>query len=274
MTLHYRALPDLTGVGHGPMPDHSLLDFSSAPRPLEFLASGNAPFSAPTARFAVPLLHTAPTCPETPGLGALSSDYALTGKRVLDIVLASIALFLAAPVLLTLAFLMWIESGNPFYTQERLGRDGRRFRMYKLRSMVPNAAETLAAHLEADPALRAEWELTQKLKNDPRITPLGRLIRKTSMDELPQIVNVLKGDMSLVGPRPMLPEQMNLYPHPRAYTGLRPGITGLWQVTARNEESFALRAVMDLRYAQRLSFWTDVKILGATVRAVLRATGY
>lgn len=253
MTLHYRALPDLTGVDLGPLP-----------------ASSAFPVWGEAAS-----IHSHRHLPQPAALlPALKGDYALVVKRLLDIVLASVALVLAAPVLVLLALALWAESGNPFYSQLRLGKDGRLFRMYKLRTMVPGAQARLQEYLDRDPALRAEWELTQKLKNDPRITPVGRLLRKTSMDELPQLVNVLLGDMSLVGPRPMLPEQMPLYLNPPAYLGLRPGITGLWQVSARNEESFELRAIIDLRYAQRLSFWTDAKIIAATVKAVWRATGY
>jgi len=255
MTLHYRALPDLTGVDLGPLPASSVFPVWSEGAPLADASQRHLP----QVRALLP---------------ALEGDYALVVKRLLDIVLATAALILAAPVLLILALALWIESGNPFYTQVRLGKDGRLFRMFKLRTMVPGAEARLQEFLDRDPALRAEWELTQKLKKDPRITPVGRLLRKTSMDELPQLVNVLLGDMSLVGPRPMLPEQMPLYLNPPAYLGLRPGITGLWQVSARNEESFELRAIIDLRYAQRLSFWTDARIIAATVRAVWRATGY
>ncbi len=242
MTLHYRALPDLTGVDLGPMP-----------------AAPSAPIRVPQRSVALP---------------ALGSAYAVVGKRMLDIALASVALVLAAPVLVLLAAALWIESGNPFYTQDRLGQHGRRFRMLKLRTMVIGAENRLEEFLDRDPALRTEWNLTQKLKRDPRITPVGRLLRKTSMDELPQILNVLKGDMSLVGPRPMLPAQLPLYLTPEAYLGLRPGITGLWQVTARNEESFDLRAVLDHRYAQRLTLGYDLRIIGATFGAIWRATGY
>ena len=244
MTLHYRALPDPTGVVLGPLP-----------------VPASAQTWAETGLAAVPL-------------PALAGAYARFGKRSLDLVLGSIAAFLAAPVLLLLAVALWIESGNPFYTQERLGLNGRRFRMFKLRTMVRDADGKLAACLDADPELRLEWDLTQKLKRDPRITPLGRLLRKTSLDELPQVLNVLIGDMSLVGPRPMLPEQLPLYAHPAAYLGLRPGITGLWQVTARNENSFALRATLDLRYAQRLKFGFDLRIILATFGSVWHATGY
>jgi lipopolysaccharide/colanic/teichoic acid biosynthesis glycosyltransferase len=139
--------------------------------------------------------------------------------------------------------------------------------------MVMDAEARMAAHLARDPAARAEWEETQKLKADPRVTPIGRLIRKTSLDELPQLWNVLMGDMSLVGPRPMMPEQARLYPG-RAYYSLRPGITGFWQISSRNETSFAGRAAYDTRYARRISFATDLGVLLATVRVVLRGTGY
>lgn len=204
----------------------------------------------------------------TPGL------YASHFKRMLDVVLALLLIILSAPVFALLALALWIESGNPFYSQPRLGRHGRVFRMLKLRSMVRGADAKLAAFLEADPALKAEWDRSQKLKNDPRITPLGRLVRKTSLDELPQLVNVLRGDMSLVGPRPMLADQLPLYRHPEAYLTLRPGLSGLWQVTARNNEDFATRAELDRRYHERLSPLLDLRILLATFRAVFRATGY
>lgn len=200
--------------------------------------------------------------------------YARFGKRGLDILLGGLALFLAAPVLGLLCLALWLESGNPFFFQRRLGKDGREFRMWKLRTMVIGADRKLAEYLAADPALKREWDLTQKLKRDPRITRLGRFIRMTSLDELPQIINVLKGDMSLVGPRPMLPEQLPLYLHPEAYLALRPGITGLWQVTARNEEAFALRSILDRDYLDGMSLRQDLRIMGATFGAVVQATGY
>jgi lipopolysaccharide/colanic/teichoic acid biosynthesis glycosyltransferase len=204
----------------------------------------------------------------------VAGPYARFGKRALDLALGTTALFLALPVLVLLALALWLESGNPFFFQRRLGKDGREFRMWKLRSMVLGADRKLAECLAADPALREEWNRTQKLKRDPRITPLGRFIRMTSLDELPQLFNVINGDMSLVGPRPMLPEQLPLYLYPEAYLALRPGITGLWQVTARNEEAFALRAVLDRDYLEGMSFRQDLRIMGATFGAVVQATGY
>lgn len=212
--------------------------------------------------------------PQRASQPAEAGFYATRAKRGIDMVLSALLIVLSAPALVLLALALWAESGNPFYSQPRLGRNGRVFRMFKLRSMVKGAEGKLAACLAADPALKAEWDRNQKLKNDPRVTPLGRLVRKTSMDELPQLFNVLRGDMSLIGPRPMLSDQMPLYLHPEAYLALRPGLSGLWQVSARNDEDFDTRAMLDRKYLQRISFWLDLRILLATFRAVVRATGY
>jgi lipopolysaccharide/colanic/teichoic acid biosynthesis glycosyltransferase len=245
MTLHYRILPDITGVDLGPV--FPLAD--PLPRGRRIAAD--------------PLRIPAPR-----------PVYEAIGKRVLDVVLASLALVLSLPVLGLLMLALWIEGGKPVFVQRRLGRDGRVFRMFKLRTMVLDAESRLATCLASDPLLRAEWDRTQKLKSDPRITPLGRLLRKTSLDELPQLINVIRGDMSLVGPRPMLPEQLPLYRTPASYLRLRPGLTGLWQVTARNEESFDLRAEIDHRYAQKVSMSRDLGIMAVTFGALWRATGY
>lgn len=204
---------------------------------------------------------------------SVTGFYANGFKRFGDIVFSLIALILVAPVIAVLGLALWLEGGNPFYTQLRLGQGGRQFRMFKLRTMVKGADKRLEACLAADPALRAEWDSTQKLRNDPRVTRIGWFIRKTSLDELPQLLNVLRGDMSIVGPRPMLPDQLPLYLSPHAYLALRPGITGLWQVTARNDQAFDRRAIIDLSYFERLSFWLDLRIFLATFRAVVRGTG-
>nr|WP_235962465.1 sugar transferase [Jannaschia marina] len=193
-------------------------------------------------------------------------------KRGLDIFLVLLAAPLVLPLVALLALLVALDGGSAFYSQERLGLGGRRFRMWKLRSMVVGADAALRAHLAADLAARAEWDRDQKLAHDPRITRVGRLIRKTSLDELPQLWNVLTGDMSLVGPRPMLPEQRALYPG-HAYFRLRPGLTGSWQVSDRNATSFAARADFDLTYDRALSLLTDLTIIAATIGVVLRATG-
>lgn len=193
-------------------------------------------------------------------------------KRGLDILLVLLAAPVVVPIIAFLAGLVTLDGGAAFYCQDRLGLNGRRFRMWKLRSMVGDADTALAAHLAADPAARAEWNRDQKLANDPRITRLGKVIRRTSLDELPQLWNVLTGDMSLVGPRPMLPEQRALYPG-QAYFRLRPGLTGAWQVSDRNATTFAARAEFDLTYDRALSLLTDLTIILATVSVVLRATG-
>ena len=204
---------------------------------------------------------------------SLFHPYRSVFKRVFDIILV----VLTAPIVVVtvgiLALFIALDGSNPFYFQDRVGRGGRNFRMWKLRSMVPGAEEKLETHLEADPEARAEWDSAQKLKSDPRITRFGRVLRKSSLDELPQLLNVLVGDMSLVGPRPMMPNQRGLYPG-TAYYRLRPGITGPWQVSERNESSFADRAYFDHEYDRNLSLGTDIRLLASTVRVVLKATGY
>jgi lipopolysaccharide/colanic/teichoic acid biosynthesis glycosyltransferase len=194
-------------------------------------------------------------------------------KRVLDIVLVLATLPITLPVVLGMMALVALDGHSPIYRQDRIGRGGRVFRMVKIRTMVPGADAQLQRHLDACPEARREWDETQKLKSDPRITPIGAVLRKCSLDELPQLWNVLKGDMSLVGPRPMMVDQQKLYPG-TAYFDLRPGITGLWQISDRNDSSFAARAGFDSRYLSTLSLSGDVAILVRTVMVVLRGTGY
>lgn len=194
-------------------------------------------------------------------------------KRALDILLVLLSLPVTLPPVLIMALLAARDGASPFFLQKRVTKNGRAFNMVKIRTMVPDAEDRLAAHLAKDPAARREWDETQKLKDDPRITRIGRLLRKTSLDELPQLWNVLKGDMSLVGPRPMMVDQQELYPG-RAYYALRPGITGSWQVSDRNQGTFAGRAKFDADYYANLSFATDLSILLRTVAVVVRGTGY
>ncbi|MFS4582219.1 sugar transferase [Phaeobacter sp. C3_T13_0] len=217
------------------------------------------------------ILHgTAQTIPtHVPQIG-----YALFGKRMLDIALVLLTLPITLPLILIAAFALWIEGGSPFYTQDRLGQRGRVFSILKLRTMVRDAECLLERHLASSPALRREWDETQKLKKDPRITPVGRFLRTTSLDELPQLWNVLIGEMSLVGPRPMMPDQLPLYGDATAYFDLKPGITGLWQVSVRNESGFAVRTRADTNYHSDLSFRTDLDLLWRTIGVVLRGTGY
>lgn len=198
--------------------------------------------------------------------------YRRGAKRLLDLLLVVMLALPVLAVLLPLVALVMLDGHSPFFVQERLGRGGRVFRMVKLRTMVPDAERVLADTLSADPAARAEWERHQKLRRDPRITPVGALLRRTSLDELPQLANVALGHMSMVGPRPMMPCQRSLYPGTE-YFEMRPGVTGFWQVSARNASSFAERAAFDRRYHAELSLGTDLRVMWQTVGVVANATG-
>ncbi len=193
-------------------------------------------------------------------------------KRLMDTALIVLSLPFLLPFLLLVTVLVALDGKSPIYTQERLGRGGRVFRIWKFRTMVPNAERKLQELVASDPELAREWREHQKLKHDPRITKIGHLLRKTSIDELPQLLNVLKGDMSLVGPRPMMVDQRAMYPG-KAYFAMRPGLTGLWQVSDRNNSTFAARASFDTAYYQQMSLATDCRILAATAGVVVRGTG-
>lgn len=213
----------------------------------------------------------ASTDPQTHGVSRL---YTGGGKRVFDIVIVLLTLPLVLPLIMLSALALWIEGGNPFYRQDRLGRDGTVFRLLKLRTMTRNAEADLTEILAKDPALRYEWNTTQKLKNDPRITRIGHFLRSTSFDELPQIWNILLGHMSIVGPRPMMPEQLRLYGDPKAYFEMRPGLSGLWQIRERNDSHFSYRASVDRTYRATQSVWLDLSVLWQTIFVVLRRTGH
>lgn len=201
------------------------------------------------------------------------SAYRDWAKRVLDMVIVVFALVPSVAILLPLMAIIALDGRSPIYVQKRLGRNGRVFRMFKLRSMVAGADQVLDAYLAHNPEAKAEWDHSQKLKTDPRITGFGQFIRKTSLDELPQLFNVLMGDMSIVGPRPMMIEQREIYPG-LAYYDMRPGITGFWQVSERNETSFSERASYDTDYYRQMSLATDLRVLVETVKVVVRGTGY
>lgn len=193
-------------------------------------------------------------------------------KRIFDVMAILLALPVVVPLIAALAFAVSRDGGQAFYSQHRIGRNGRAFRMWKLRTMVVDAEARMVQHLATHPEARAEWDARQKLENDPRITRFGRFLRKSSLDELPQLWNVLTGDMSLIGPRPMMMCQQALYPG-TAYYALRPGITGSWQVAGRNSTTFEARAEFDTTYERGLSFFGDMKILLRTVRVVFAGTG-
>lgn len=193
-------------------------------------------------------------------------------KRAFDL---SAVLMIAPAALFAigiLALLVRLDGSSAFYRQPRIGKDGRTFMLWKLRTMVPHAERKLESYLAAHPQARLAWNQSQKLRDDPRVTAIGRYLRKYSLDELPQLLNVLLGDMSLVGPRPILPEQRQLY-EGMAYYRLRPGLTGLWQIGRRNEATFAERAVIDTEYFHRMSLFTDIWILSKTPIVVLKGTG-
>ena len=194
-------------------------------------------------------------------------------KRALDVTAIALALPAVVPVVAIAALMVARDGGKPFYTQMRVGRGGKAFRMWKLRTMVSDADARMEEYLASHPEARLEWDSTQKLKSDPRITKLGRFLRKSSLDELPQLWNVLRGDMSLVGPRPMMINQQNMYPGTDYYS-LRPGITGYWQTAGRNRTTFEARAEYDSAYAAELSLANDLRVLVATVTVVVTATGY
>lgn len=196
-------------------------------------------------------------------------------KRSLDISVAGIALFLLLPLFLLLGLLVWAgDRKAPIFRHVRIGRNGRPFGCLKFRSMITDGDEILRAHLAANPDANREWTETHKLTNDPRITPLGHVMRKTSLDELPQLVNVLKGEMSLVGPRPIVAAEVERYGS--AFTtcfSVTPGVTGLWQVSGRSDCTYAERVALDLDYATRWSLSRDIAILLHTIPAVLAQRG-
>ena len=199
---------------------------------------------------------------------------ALQLKRLMDLLVGSALLLILAPLLLLLTLLVKADGGPAFYGSTRLGRHGRCFKALKFRSMVPDAETKLARLLADDPRLRAEWESRFKLPNDPRITPIGRILRRTSLDELPQLFNVLKGEMSLVGPRPMLPEERAGYGESFTfYSQLAPGMTGVWQVSGRDDVPYERRISLNDWYLRNMSVRNDLLILFKTAMVVIRRLG-
>jgi exopolysaccharide production protein ExoY len=192
-------------------------------------------------------------------------------KRLLDIAVALIALMLSCPLMLVVAALIKLTTGGPvIFAHPRVGFKGKTFRCYKFRSMVVDADAMLARHLAANPIAAQEWCEDHKLKNDPRITPLGRLLRKSSLDELPQLFNVLRGEMSCVGPRPIVAGELARYgSRVGFYLRARPGMTGMWQVSGRSTCGYRERVMLDRAYARRWSIWLDLALLLRTIPAVL-----
>jgi len=194
------------------------------------------------------------------------------GKRLFDIVIASLALVLVSPLMIAMAIIIRIRMGSPvIYSHPRVGVKGKIFRCYKFRTMVNNGSEVLERHLAEDPASAEEWSTARKLSNDPRVTRLGQLLRRSSIDELPQLFNVLRGDMSLVGPRPIVVDELKPYgKNAEEYLAARPGITGIWQVCGRNSLAYSNRVKLDAMYVHRWSMLVDLAILLKTVPALLK----
>jgi Undecaprenyl-phosphate galactose phosphotransferase WbaP len=195
-------------------------------------------------------------------------------KRILDVVGSVVLAVVFSPLILMIAILMRREGGSIIYKHRRIGRDGRAFECLKFRTMVPNADQVLRDLLERDPAIKAEWVRDHKLRCDPRVTRLGRFLRRTSLDELPQLWNVMRGEMSLVGPRPVVREELLRYGRNiRTYLSARPGITGLWQVKGRNDTDYRRRVVLDTYYVRNQNLLLDLYILFKTTRVVLGGSG-
>ena len=225
---------------------------------------------------AVPAAVALPPCrsENLPSSYHLSPVYE-TLRRGADIVLSAAVTVFLLPLLVSVAALVWLQDGGPpVFAQQRIGRGGRLFRCFKFRSMVQNAGERLERLLAEDPQARVEWALHHKLRKDPRITALGQFLRKSSLDEIPQVFNVLSGVMSLVGPRPIVPDEMERYGwRIRHYASVPPGITGLWQISGRSDVTYRRRVAMDCVYVRRRGPALDVKILLGTVPSVLFSRG-
>ncbi len=219
---------------------------------------------------------------DTAGLGGihikdrLLLPYQRISKRAFDLLASGFLILIFSPLIMVMAVMIRLKSKGPiFFAHERIGRGGKRFKAYKIRSMVPNAAAVLKDYLETNPAAKAEWARDQKLKNDPRVIPgVGNFLRRTSLDEIPQLWNVFRGDMSLVGPRPIVDNEIEKYSRIfQLYLRVRPGLTGLWQVSGRNNTTYDARVQLDTYYVRNWSLWLDYFILLRTIRTVIFREG-
>lgn len=191
-------------------------------------------------------------------------------KRSFDIVVAGTALVLLSPLFIVVALLVKKDGGSAFFAQERIGKGGKPFKCLKFRSMKVGAEAALNAYLQQNPEAQKEWDVFYKLKHDPRVTKLGEFMRKTSIDELPQLINVVRGDMSLVGPRPIKSDEIPFYEGDYTYyESVRPGISGAWQVSGRSSLNYKQRVALDAWYSRNWSLWLDIVILLKTIPALL-----
>lgn len=197
-------------------------------------------------------------------------------KRIFDILFSSLVMCLFSPFFLLIAFFIKISSpGKVFFSHLRVGRGGRKFRCYKFRTMYPNAEERLKEILDGNPEKLREWTQTQKLKNDPRVTPIGKILRKTSFDEFPQFWNVFKGDLSVVGPRPVVESEIIDHFGLKAekILSIRPGITGIWQVSGRSDTCYQTRILLDEKYVDQRSMLFDLILIIKTIPSVVLFKG-
>jgi Undecaprenyl-phosphate galactose phosphotransferase WbaP len=198
-----------------------------------------------------------------------------TLKRAIDVAAVIFGGLFISPLLLFLALLLFVDTrGSILYGHSRIGKNGKKFLAWKFRTMIKNADQKLQQYLDENPEMRLEWETTQKLKNDPRVTRLGKILRRYSLDELPQLINVLKGEMSLVGPRPIVEDEVHHYGNLfDPYTWVRPGITGMWQISGRSDAAYTKRVRLDEYYVRNWSIWLDVYILARTILVVFLKQG-
>lgn len=256
-------------------------ELEQADQPIAQLIRESVPFSVSPPRLNLPVLDMIPQYFFNHDVKLLTRHSGLEEplsrfiKRSFDFVVSCITLLFLSPILLLIALMVKLDGGPAFYGHKRIGQDGKTFSCLKFRSMVAgDNKKILQDYLDNNPEARIEWQETQKLKDDPRVTRLGKLLRKTSMDELPQILNVLKGEMSLIGPRPIVQDELKKYGSDIAYYyRVRPGITGLWQASGRNDVSYTQRVQMDSWYVRNWSLWHDIAILFKTIPALFNRSG-
>jgi len=256
------------------------LELERAEQPIAQLMRESIPFSISPPRRNFPVLDMVPQYFFNSDVKLLTPSSGLEQplprliKRVFDICVSGAALLALSPVMLVIAALIKRDGGPVFFGHKRIGKQGKDFYCLKFRTMVLGSQEILERHLEENPEAKAEWDATHKLKNDPRITGIGRFLRSYSLDELPQLINVLRGQMSLVGPRPIVSAEITKYNQDIAYYyRVSPGVTGLWQVSGRNDVTYEQRVQMDSWYVRNWSLWHDIAILCKTFPALLKRHG-
>jgi Undecaprenyl-phosphate galactose phosphotransferase WbaP len=255
-------------------------ELKTSERPLAQLMRENIPFSIVPSLPQLPVMGMVPQYTFNSDIllltrrSGLQQPMAQLSKRMLDVVVSSLALAALSPIMAIVAWIVRSDGGPALYGHKRIGQDGKTFYCLKFRSMVSNGDEVLRKHLANNPEAQKEWEATRKLLNDPRVTRIGDFLRRSSLDELPQLINVLKGEMSLVGPRPIVAAEVTKYEGDIAhYYRVKPGITGLWQVSGRSDVSYPQRVQMDSWYVRNWSFWHDIAILCKTIPALLNRSG-